>query len=130
MMQFRKTAAAFGEHASPLVEPPIMLRSRVLAVTNISALSSSPDSNSEPVESSYSQKALSPSSGEGAPLENGSEPTPLRQMQEHRASNSDRRLVNSPRAYPPAKRVEHKPIRGRHLSAPRDGQTPSPEQQG
>jgi hypothetical protein len=130
IMEFRKTAASFVEHAAPLAVPPVTLRSRVLAVTDISALSSSPDSNSEPVKSAHSRKASSPSSDEGAPLENGSEPTPQRQMQEHRASDSDRRPVNSPRAYPPVKRVAHKPTRGKHLSAPRDGQDPSPEQQG
>jgi hypothetical protein len=116
IMEFRKTAGSFVEHASPLAAPPITLRSRVLAVTDISALSSSPDSNSEPVESSQSQKASHPSNGEGS----------LRQKQEHSASNSDSRLVNSPRA----KRIEQNLTRGKHLSAPRDSQTQNPEQQG
>lgn len=93
IMEFRKTAASFVEHAAPPAAPPITLRTRVLALTGISALSSSPDSNSE---SSHSRNALSPTRGESAPLENGSEPTP--------------------------------PITGKQLSAPRDSQTPSPEQ--
>lgn len=66
--EFRNTAAAFIEHASSRVWPPITLRTRVLATTEISALSSSPDSNVKPVESSHSRKASSPSSGEGAPM--------------------------------------------------------------
>jgi hypothetical protein len=76
IMEFCKTAARFVAHATPVVGPPITLRTRVLAVTDISALSSSPDSNSEAVESAHSREASS--RGEGAPLENGSERT-LRQ---------------------------------------------------
>ena len=120
IMEFRKAAAAFVEHASPLVEPPITLRTRVVSVTDISPLSSSPDSNSEPIESSHSQNSSSPSSGKGS----------ARQKQEHSTSASHSRLINSPRACPPAKHGEHKSTRGKHLSAPRDGQTPNPEQQG
>jgi hypothetical protein len=76
IMEFLKTSASFIEHAAPLAAPPITLRTRVLVLTNISALSSSPDLNSQRVEFSQSTKGLSPSSADGAPLENGPEPTP------------------------------------------------------
>jgi hypothetical protein len=123
IMEFRKTAASFAEHAAPVSAPPITLRTRVLALTGISALSSSPDSHSEAVPSSHSQEASCHPTGVGERLQNGSEP----------ALPTPKQLVNSPRVPvdPPAKRVEHEPTRGKHLPLrTRDGQTPSPEQQG
>ena len=132
LREFRKAAASFTEHAAPLVAPPVTLRTRVLALTDISALSSSPDSQSEPGQSSRSQEATFQRSPVGEPFGNGSEPTAPNQ--EHAPPDAGSRLVNSPRVPvdPPAQRVEHKLTTGKHLPlrAPTDGQTPSPEQQG
>jgi hypothetical protein len=134
LMGFRRAAAFFGEYAVPPVGPPITLRTRVLAITGISAQSFSPDSNSKPVQSSHSQTASLHTSHYGGSLENGGEPWPLRQNQEHVTSDSDSRLVSPPRSpvEPPVKRtgrrLEHKPTRKKHLSAPRDRHTSGPEQ--
>jgi hypothetical protein len=50
LMGFHRAAASFAEYAVPPVGPPITLRTRVLAITGISAQSFSPDSHSKPVQ--------------------------------------------------------------------------------
>jgi anti-sigma factor RsiW len=113
LLEFRSAAAAFIEHAAPAVVPSVTLRTRVLAVTGISALSSSPDSNSQLGELSRSPAAVSGASDKATLAERAfPEPNPLQQEEENTGSDTESSLVNLPRAYPSAKRVEHQPTDG------------------
>jgi hypothetical protein len=89
LREFRETAAYFGQYAGGPVEPPITLRTRILAVADIWELSSSPGPDLEPFESSLSQTGSTSASGEDERREIEPGQTGVRHIEEPSGSDGE-----------------------------------------